>query len=80
MYLIVTFLLALAAIVSAFAGELQTGTVLAAVTLAWVMGRPAAPHYGPPPEVRRLDHEGQSANAQQAWAWSYHARSGERLQ
>ncbi len=78
MYLIVTFLLALATIATAFAGELQTGTILAVVTLAWVAGRPAVPHYGPPPEVRLLDHEGQSARAQQAWAWSYHGRSEER--
>ncbi len=78
MYLIVTFLLALAAVVSAFAGELQSGTILATMTLAWVVGRPALPHYGPPPNVRRLDAEAQSANAQQPWAWAYHSRSEER--
>jgi hypothetical protein len=80
MYLIVTFLLALAAIIAAFAGELQSGTILAVVTVAWVAGRPAAPQVGPLPEVRRLDHVTQSTTAEQPWAWSYHGRSGTRLQ
>ena len=80
MYLIITLLLALATTVSAFAGELQTGTILAVVTLAWVMARPAVPYYGPPPEVRLLNREDEAANAQRAWAWSYHVRSDERLQ
>ena len=76
MYLMITILLALATIATAFAGELQTGTILAVVTLAWVMGHPALPHVGPPPEVRRLDDEALSVTAEQAWAWSYRSRSG----